>query len=561
MPDLGDLLAVLHSLASAVGISIAAYGFGRPLARMFDFAREDRLERGIRSLLLGFPAAGLMLAVCGLLGCLGTVSVSFVTLIGLLLASVEIACSIAHHPRLGGGSGPPWAEYLPRSPVHWAVVCLVTAVLTATLITALVPPTEQALLARMLDAPNSALLAGTFWNGDQASLQLISLPQIWSLWGLALDGPVAANLVHWQLTIVVAAASVLLARQLVSRELAWLSGCLVLISPVCWSHLSAGAAPSLAAALVLLASAGVSQRGRRAVGQLNFALATFVASFPGSLTDVVEFSLWQHPFLLIALGGLMLGPLRQRIVFLGILAGLLATHLLPKAQGLITIMLPGIAVAGAVGVTVLLRLPKAARGAFVGLLMCLTLLHVGDVVRSALPKAAVALGGQSRESYLLAACGSYRAAAVFNQIRLPEQRLFSTSSGCLYFTSPIATSSALDGALGESGITPAQIAEEAQRQGCDYLLLAQPLTSEPRHPLDSDASGQARQAGKPLNVEKFAGAVEVIPIVEYEFADEYQRTTRYRLWKLQSRRAAVSPTFESARSGEGVSSRPRPLTR
>jgi hypothetical protein len=560
MPDLGDLLAVLRSLASAVGISIAAYGFGRPLARMFELAREDRLERGIHSLVLGFPAAGLTLAVCGLLGCLGTVSVSLVTLIGLLLASVEVACSIADHPRIGGGFVP-WGRILPRSSLHWAVVCLVTAVLTATLMSALVPPTEQALLARMLDAPNNALLAGTFWNGDQASLQLISLTQIWSLWGLALDGPVAANLVHWQVTIVVASAAVLLARHLVSRELAWLAGCLVLISPVCWSQLSAGAATSLAAVLVLLASAGVCQRGRRAVGQLNFALAAFVGSFPGSATDVVEFSLWQHPFLLIALGGLMLGTLRQRMVFLGILAGLLAAHLLPNAQGLIRIVLPGVAVAGAVGVTVLLRLPTPARGAFVGLLTCLTLLHVGDVVRSALPKVVVALGGQSRESYLLAACGSYRAATVFNQIRLPEQRLFSTSSGCLYFTSPTVTSSAFDGAVGVAGFTPAQIAAEAQRQGCDYVLLAQPSTSDPRHLLDSNASRLACQAGSSLNVEKFAGAVEVIPIVEYEFADEYQRTTRYRLWKLQSRRAAVSPTFESATSGKGVSSRPRPLTR
>jgi len=562
MPDFSDVFAAFRSVAVAIAIAVSAYGFGRPLARWFKCGRRDRLERGLFALALGFPTAALGLAVGGLLGCLGTASVATMTLIGVLLASVEIACSIAHldhHRRFSGPlPAPPW---MARSLVIKIACCLATAILAANLISALAPPTDTSVLATTLDAPNNALLAGTFWNNDQHGLQLLSLSQLWSLWGLALDGPVTAGLVHWQLTIVLALTAVVLARHWVEPEFAWVAGLLVLVSTGCGMQagpFSAGISIGLAGSLVLLAAASVRERGRNAAGQINFAMVTLFASLPAASTDVIEFNAWQFPFLLIALSGLMLGTPRQRMVFLGALGLIVGATLLPNGVGLMAIALPGIAVASAVGATVLLHLPMMPRRALLGLVACLALVHVGDLARSVLPRIGVALGFQSRESYLLAACGSYRAAAVFNQIRMPEQRLFSTVSGCLYFASSTTQRTML---AEESQIAPAEIVALARQQGCDYLLLAEPSVPETGRVLDGNASGRLVPGGEPPELEKFAEAAEVIPIVEYEFADEYQRTTRYRLWKLQSRRAAASPTFETAISGEGVSSRPRPLTR
>ncbi len=562
MPEHGDVFAVFRSVAVAVAITISAYGFGRPLARWFECARRDRLERGVFALLLGFPTAGLGLAVLGLLGGLGTISLAAMTLVGLLLASVEVACSIAHLDRHGGLFGSLRTLPFSASPlVCRSGCCLAIAVLALTLISALTPPTDPSVLAQTLDAPNNALLAGTFWNGDQDGLQLLSLSQLWSLWGLALDGPVAAGLVHWQLTIVLALAATYLARHWVKPELAWLAGLLALVSTGYWVQVgtfSAGISIGLAGSLVLLAAACVREHGRKAVGQINFAMATLVASLPAASIDLVEFNAWQYPFLLIALSGLMLGAPLQRMAFVASLGLIIAAALLPNGNGLMAIALPGIAVASAAGAAVLLHLPTRTRAALLGLVACLALVQVGDMARSVLPKTGVALGCQSREAYLLAACGSYRAAAVFNQIRLPEQRLFSTSTGCLYFASSTKRGTAI---VEASQFAAAEIVAQAREQGCDYLLVAEPLRPETGRAFDSDASDHLVPGGEPPALEKFAGAAEVIPIVEYEFADEYQRTTRYRLWKLQSRRAVASPTFETATSGEGVSSRPRPLTR
>lgn len=561
MLQFGDILSVLQSLLMASAMTAAAYGFGRPLARLFGHDATDQFERGIRSLLLGFPAAGLGLAALALLGCIGTISVSLFTMFGIVLTCVEVACSAAGGSGIRGTIATIRRELQPTSGLGRVLCCAAAVILVATLIMALAPPTNPAVLGEALEPSKETLQAGTFRTGEQGGLRLLPLPQIWSLWGLALDGPVAANLVQWQLMILVALAAVLLARRWIRLEFAWLAGLLFLLSPVCWSAqgpLAFGAGSGLGVPLLLLAAGEMPRQGRRVTGEFNFALATLVTSLPVAAI-ATEFSVWQSPLLLIAVSGLVLGSPRQRLVLAGTLAALLAGMLGPGGVSLFVMALPVAAVAGAMGAMRLLRLNGPGRMALAGFVGCLVCVQLGDLVRTALPKAAVAVGWQSRHDYLLTASGSYRAAMVFNQIRQPEQRLYSTISGCVYFASPTTVAARdrqaiLDGA-------PAARAAAAHQQGCDYMLLAEPLDRPAGGHSAGDASELATATGEGSLAEKFAGAVEVIPIVQYEFADEYQRTTRYRLWKLQSRRAAASPVFQSATSGEEVSSRPRPPTR
>jgi 4-amino-4-deoxy-L-arabinose transferase-like glycosyltransferase len=54
---------------------------------------------------------------------------------------------------------------------------------------------------------------------------------MWYLWALALDGGVAAQLVHWALGVLLALAAVLLARRVVGRDGALLAGAIVLLTP------------------------------------------------------------------------------------------------------------------------------------------------------------------------------------------------------------------------------------------------------------------------------------------------------------------------------------------
>lgn len=555
MPDLVDILAVLRSLAAAVAIAISAYGLGWPISRLFHSPGADRLDRGACSLLLGYPVAGLLLGVFGMVGCLGAVSVSLLTLIGMLMASVDFACSLARARVVG--------DLAPRSVWFVAAGGLAVPVLGLTLIASLAPPTDHDAMVEALEGPKNALLAETFWSGDRDGLRVLLLPQLWSLWGLALDGPVTANLVHWQLGLLLALASVSLARRWISEDLAWLAGLLVLLSPGVWQQgapLSATVPIGLAAALVYSSVIHSRDGGPRAAAFIACSLVTFIASFPGHDVPASDIRLWNHPLLLIAVSGLVARAARPTIAFACAVAGLVAAWLLPPGGPLLAMAFPAIAVVGAAGASGLLQMPAPGRRMLTGLVVLLAIVQVGDLARLAAPRVAVALGWQSREAYLLAASGSYRAATVFNQVRRPDQRLFSNTTGCLYFASPVTVAASGQNAAGESQTAEARIVGEAHRQGYDYLLLAHPL--EPAGDKDADAgAGVGVHAIDRPDTEKFAGAVEVIKIVEYEFADEYQRTTRYRLWKLQGRRTAASPTFESATSGERVSSRPRPLTR
>jgi hypothetical protein len=57
------------------------------------------------------------------------------------------------------------------------------------------------------------------------------LAEMWYLWGLALDGGGTAQLIHWEMGILLALAAVLLASPILGRPWAWVVGAVVLLTP------------------------------------------------------------------------------------------------------------------------------------------------------------------------------------------------------------------------------------------------------------------------------------------------------------------------------------------
>jgi hypothetical protein len=107
-----------------------------------------------------------------------------------------------------------------------AVACL------GALIGALAPPTAGDALCYHLELPKVYLaehrIAFSPYH-DNGTFPL--LVEMWFLWGLALDGGVCAQLVHWGAGILLAAATVVLARPLLGRPWAWVAGALILLTP------------------------------------------------------------------------------------------------------------------------------------------------------------------------------------------------------------------------------------------------------------------------------------------------------------------------------------------
>ena len=107
----------------------------------------------------------------------------------------------------------------------------VAVVLATTLMLALAPPTSPEALSGSLEIPKNILLSHSLYGPWQDSPPATNIAQMWSLWALALDGPVAANLVHWGVGLLAVLATTLLARVFLSVQIARLAGCLALVCP------------------------------------------------------------------------------------------------------------------------------------------------------------------------------------------------------------------------------------------------------------------------------------------------------------------------------------------
>ncbi len=235
------MLAQLVSLLTVTTIALASFGLGRPIIRALGIAERDRLATGVWSIALGLVLAGLLLATLGLLGLLYAPAIGVLTLAACFWAIGELGRSHIRRyeqeflpddqsEQLDEAPSAPWSP-----PAAWllrGMLILAGLACLGSLLCALVPPSTAATLDYHLELPKAFLAEHALFNmPHEARSTGPLLAEMWFLWALALDGPVAATLVHWGLGILLGLATVLLATPIVGRPWAWMAGCVVLLVP------------------------------------------------------------------------------------------------------------------------------------------------------------------------------------------------------------------------------------------------------------------------------------------------------------------------------------------
>jgi len=234
---LDSLLSVLALLA----IVLAAYGLGCPILRGLGVGQEDRLADLVWGICIGLIVAGTVLALLGLVGGL------YVPLIGIL---TSVACFWGLGELLFGWTGPTEeSETSEETPVELAeqastafappavwvrrgMCWLAVFSSLGALLAALAPPTAGDALCYHLELPKTFLVDRAIrYLPDHDNSTFPLLVEMWYLWGLALEGPVAAQLIHWMIGVLFGLATVLLATPVVGRPWAWMAGTIVLLVP------------------------------------------------------------------------------------------------------------------------------------------------------------------------------------------------------------------------------------------------------------------------------------------------------------------------------------------
>jgi hypothetical protein len=251
----------INSLAAVTMLGLAAYALGRWLARGLRLDQDDRLAHATWSLGLGMVAAGLALTMLGLAACLYREVIGVLTFCGGFWGLAEIIRDSLRHreaSRAGGRAGIPSATE-PAAPRRWLrdfVGALVAIALVGSLVSALAPPTAGDALCYHLELPKIFLARHALIDvpySDNGTFPL--LVEMWYLWGLALEGGVTAQLIHWGLGVLLALAAVVLATPILGRPWAWAVGAVVLLSPGVTNQMTAPLNDVGLAALTTLALA------------------------------------------------------------------------------------------------------------------------------------------------------------------------------------------------------------------------------------------------------------------------------------------------------------------
>ncbi|MFH1922568.1 MAG: phospholipid carrier-dependent glycosyltransferase [Planctomycetota bacterium] len=260
------MFAPFFSLLSLATIALASYGLGRPIVRGLGVGEEDRLSTAVWSLAAGLVAAGMFLAALGLVGLL------YPWLIGVLsvaasfwgIGQLVAACSRQRDEATAAGESPPvpWP-----SPPRWmtgGILLLAALACLGSLVSAMAPPTAGDALCYHLELPKAFLAdhaVGYLPYSENSTYPLLA--EMWYLWALALDGGVAAQLVHWGLGVLLGLATVVLATPLVGRPWAWWAGATVVLVPGVNNQMTA---PLNDVALVLFVTLAVAAWWRGVAG-------------------------------------------------------------------------------------------------------------------------------------------------------------------------------------------------------------------------------------------------------------------------------------------------------
>jgi hypothetical protein len=223
------------SLLAFSAIALAAYGIGRPIVRGLKVAEDDALAAGVFSVAAGLIAAGLVLVVLGLTGCLYGQIIGVLTLAAAFWGIGELGTIRVGRlcvEKIQNPKSKVENPDLPPAFVRRGLICLAAGAILATLLCALAPPTAGDALCYHLELPKTFLehhALAYLPDSDNSTYPL--LVEMLYLWALVLDGPVAAQLVHFGMGVLLALAAVLLATPLVGRPWSWCAGCLTLLVP------------------------------------------------------------------------------------------------------------------------------------------------------------------------------------------------------------------------------------------------------------------------------------------------------------------------------------------
>jgi hypothetical protein len=235
------MLDQLVSLLALGLMSLAAYGLGRSLLAILRLDGDDRLAHGVWSIAIGLVIVGMLLAGLGMAGLLwrpliaGLSVVAGLGGVAMLVRShtqwlKKVIAAGGHYddeetPSIAMACPPPAGWIL------WVALSLAVAASLSALVAALAPPTDAAALARYLELPKTFLAnhAISYLPDRHSTAPLLA--EMWYLWALALDGPVAAQLAHWGLGLLLGLASVVLATPVIGRSWAWIVGAVVLLVP------------------------------------------------------------------------------------------------------------------------------------------------------------------------------------------------------------------------------------------------------------------------------------------------------------------------------------------
>ncbi|MEX2120833.1 MAG: glycosyltransferase family 39 protein [Pirellulales bacterium] len=245
------MLESLTSTVAVASIAAAAFGLGRPLLRGLAVGDDDALATGVWSVALGLVCGATLLAVLGLAGLLYRPVIAVLTLVAGAWGLVELVRALERQrdshsierkratralERQRGSrpfepprdDGPlPQGAWLPY--VQLGVAGLAAA---GALVAALAPPTAGDALCYHLELPRTFLREHALvYLPDSDNCTFPLLIEMCYLWALALDGGVAAQLVHWAFGILLALATTVMARPILGKAWARSAGCLVLLVP------------------------------------------------------------------------------------------------------------------------------------------------------------------------------------------------------------------------------------------------------------------------------------------------------------------------------------------
>ena len=232
-----DFLFQLRSLVVCAAILIVAQAVGRGVARCLRFTAEDRAAAVIWNTAMGLVVCGSLFTALGLTGVLYGNLIVALTIAGIVAEGVYQVWSRSKRAAYASLSSPAMSldsrQHLDLP--NWAFQSLLVGsslAVAASLLSALAPPVAGDALCYHLELPKRYLQEHAlthFPYSDNSTYPLLA--EMWFLWGLALDGPIAAQLMHWSCGLLLAGGAYVVGLPIVGHRAAIAAACVTLITP------------------------------------------------------------------------------------------------------------------------------------------------------------------------------------------------------------------------------------------------------------------------------------------------------------------------------------------